>query len=142
LEQIEAALDAEIDPERAADLDAKFHHAIALATRNDVLVKLVETSMEVLNLTRRRNLQTPERRRLSHEAHHAIFEAIRAGDAIGAERAMTDHIRGLAALVIQLNDAAPVGTRRRSPEFGKGARNGESEAQTGEREPTEWGKQT
>jgi GntR family transcriptional regulator, transcriptional repressor for pyruvate dehydrogenase complex len=137
LQQFEEALKAESEPERAADLDASFHHAIALATRNDVLVKLVETSMEVLNLTRLRNLQTPARRRLSHEAHHAIFEAIRVGDAIGSERAMTEHIRGLAAFVVQENAALPGGARRWSAESGKGAPNSMHEGETRERQPTE-----
>jgi DNA-binding FadR family transcriptional regulator len=70
-----------------------------------VLVKLVETSMEVLNQTRRRNLQTPERRRLSRDAHRAILAAIEVGDAETAERAMTDHIRGVASLVMGADDA-------------------------------------
>lgn len=105
LQRITAELESETDPERAADLDAQFHHAIALATRNHVLVKLVETSMEVLNQTRRRNLQTPERRRLSRDAHRAILAAIEAGDAEMAERAMTNHIRGVAALVMGADDA-------------------------------------
>jgi GntR family transcriptional repressor for pyruvate dehydrogenase complex len=105
LQRITAELESEADPERAADLDAQFHHAIALATRNHVLVKLVETSMEVLNQTRRRNLQTPERRRLSRDAHRAILAAIEAGDAETAERAMTDHIRGVASLVMGADDA-------------------------------------
>ena len=106
LHRISAALDAEADPVRAADLDAQFHHAIALATRNHVLVMLVETSLEVLNQTRRRNLQTPERRRISREAHRAILAAVEAGDGEAAEGAMTDHIRGVAALVMQA-DGAP-----------------------------------
>ena len=101
LHRISAALDAEGDPERAADLDAEFHHAIAVATRNNVLVKLVERSMELLNQTRRRNLQTPERRRMSRDAHRAILAAIEARDGDAAERAMTDHIRGVAALVMR-----------------------------------------
>jgi GntR family transcriptional regulator, transcriptional repressor for pyruvate dehydrogenase complex len=105
LQRITAELESETDPERAADLDARFHHAIALATRNHVLVKLVETSMEVLNQTRRRNLQTPERRRLSRDAHRAILAAIETGDAEAAERAMTDHIRGVASLVMGADDA-------------------------------------
>src|SRR5919198_123198 len=101
LHRISAALDAEADPEQAADLDAQFHHAIAVATRNNVLVQLVETSMELLNQTRRRNLQTPERRRMSRDAHRAILAAIEARDGDAAERAMTDHIRGVAALVMR-----------------------------------------
>ena len=89
------------DPERAADLDAAFHHAIAVATRNHVLVKLVETSMELLNQTRRRHLQTPERRRMSLDAHRAILAAIEAHDGEAAGQAMTDHIRGVAASVMR-----------------------------------------
>jgi GntR family transcriptional regulator, transcriptional repressor for pyruvate dehydrogenase complex len=101
LSRISAALEAESDPAKAADLDAQFHHAIALATRNHVLVMLVETSLEVLNQTRRENLQTPARLRTSRDAHRAILAAIEAGDADAAGRAMTDHIRGVAALVMR-----------------------------------------
>jgi GntR family transcriptional repressor for pyruvate dehydrogenase complex len=100
LDGIAAELEAESDPDRAADLDARFHHAIALATRNHVLVMLVETSLEVLNQTRRRNLQTPARLEMSRKAHRAILAAIEAGDADAAGRAMTDHIRAVAALVL------------------------------------------
>lgn len=99
--RISAALEAESDPAKASDLDAQFHHATALATRNHVLVMLVETSMEVLNETRRANLQTPERLRMSRDAHSAILAAIEAGDPDTAGRAMTDHIRGVAALLMQ-----------------------------------------
>ncbi len=100
LNRISADLEAEDDPGKAADLDARFHHAIALATRNHVLVMLVETSLEVLNQTRRRNMQTPARLEMSRRAHRAILAAIEAGDPDAAGRAMTDHIREVAALVM------------------------------------------
>lgn len=101
LRRVAAALEQEGDPRRAAELDADFHHAIALATRNEILVKLVETSMEVLHLTRQQNLQTAERRRVSREGHQAVFTAIKRGDAAAAEVAMTEHIRNIAAFVIK-----------------------------------------
>lgn len=107
LGRISRELEAEANPERAADLDARFHHAIALATRNNVLVTLVETSMEVLNQTRRRNLQTPERRRVSREAHRIIVAAISARDAVAAEQAMTEHIRAVAAVVMHTDVHPP-----------------------------------
>ena len=99
--RIDCTLVRAIDSARAADLDARFHHAIALATRNHVLVMLVETSLEVLNQTRRRNLQTPVRLEMSRRAHRAILAAIEAGDPDAAGLAMTDHIREVAALVMQ-----------------------------------------
>jgi GntR family transcriptional repressor for pyruvate dehydrogenase complex len=101
LSRISADLEAEDDPAKAADLDAQFHHAIALATRNHVLVMLVETSLEVLNQTRRQNLQTPARLEMSRRAHRAILAAIEAGDPDAAGHAMTNHIREVAALVIR-----------------------------------------
>jgi GntR family transcriptional repressor for pyruvate dehydrogenase complex len=101
LREIAASLDGESDPIRASDLDADFHHAIALATRNAVLIKLVETSMEVMNRSRRRALQSPERRRRSTTAHRAILDAIERGDAVAAEEAMTHHIHGVADAVMQ-----------------------------------------
>ena len=101
LTRISADLEAEDDPAKAADLDAQFHHAIALATRNHVLVMLVETSLEVLNQTRRQNLQTPARLEMSRRAHRAILVAIEAGDPDAAGRAMTNHIREVAALVMR-----------------------------------------
>ena len=117
LRKLTEELDAESDPARAADLDARFHHAIALATRNHVLVMLVETSLEVLNQTRRRNLQTPARLEMSRRAHRAILAAIEAGDPDAAGLAMTDHIREVAALVMQAdrpthNDSEIDGRRR------------------------------
>ena len=62
---------------------------------------LVETSLEVLNQTRRQNLQTPARLEMSRRAHRAILAAIEAGDPDAAGRAMTNHIREVAALVMR-----------------------------------------
>jgi GntR family transcriptional repressor for pyruvate dehydrogenase complex len=100
LQQVSDLLETETDPTRAAALDAQFHLTIARATHNSVLVKLVETSMEALNQTRRQNLQTKERRRLSRTAHSKILAAIQARDGDAAEQAMLEHIRGVAALVL------------------------------------------
>ena len=57
--------------------------------------------MEVLNQTRRRNLQTPAAAEMSRRPHRAILAAIEAGDPDAAGLAMTDHIREVASLVMQ-----------------------------------------
>jgi GntR family transcriptional regulator, transcriptional repressor for pyruvate dehydrogenase complex len=107
LQHVSDLLETETDPTRAAALDAQFHLTIAQATHNSVLVKLVETSMEALNQTRRQNLQTTERRRLSRTAHRKILAAIQVRDGDAAEAAMLEHIRGVAALVLGARQTSP-----------------------------------
>jgi GntR family transcriptional repressor for pyruvate dehydrogenase complex len=80
--------------------DLAFHSALAAATHNALFALLIESMREPLAASMR---WSHVRRRgardfaQAHAVHEAIFEAVRAGDADGAERAMRAHFADVAA---------------------------------------------
>ena len=74
----------------APDKDLQFHHTIALAARNPVMVKVLDVLIKVLR-------NTPELRpaaeREELEGHRRILAALTRRDASGAERAMRRHLQ-------------------------------------------------
>jgi GntR family transcriptional regulator, transcriptional repressor for pyruvate dehydrogenase complex len=78
--------------EPAVDEDSEFHYSIALAARNEVLLKLMDVLMGLLRKMRERSLQTPGRQTKSLAGHRRILRAVARGDAGGAEAAMQRHL--------------------------------------------------
>jgi GntR family transcriptional repressor for pyruvate dehydrogenase complex len=76
--------------------DAAFHHAIALAARNEILLHLVEAMAEVIQETRIESLSEPGRPVRSLEAHRRILAAIESRNKEGAAEAMRQHLRVVA----------------------------------------------
>ncbi|MGA8867321.1 MAG: FCD domain-containing protein, partial [Candidatus Sulfotelmatobacter sp.] len=76
--------------------DAAFHHAIALAARNEVLLHMVEMMADVIDETRVESLSEPGRPPRSLEAHRKILAAIEAGSSQQAAEAMRSHLREVA----------------------------------------------
>jgi len=74
------------------EADMAFHAALAEATHNRALLRLGATLMEVLAPSRDTHLQTPERSHLSLLSHRRILEAIQAGSATQARKAMEEHV--------------------------------------------------
>src|SRR5271166_4016075 len=68
--------------------DSEFHYAIALASDNDVILKVVDVLMDLLRETRESSLQVEGRQEKSLAGHHRILSALKLGDAAGAESAM------------------------------------------------------
>ena len=99
LQQLFAAFEAETSAIRSAELDAAFHHAVAEATANSLLVQVVEFSGEWLRATRREALQGRRRRAMSIASHRAVLRAIAAHDPVAAAAAMEQHIREVSAFV-------------------------------------------
>lgn len=89
--------------------DSGFHYALAEATGNEVLVRIVDSLMDLLLQTRQESLQNPERRVKSLGQHRAILRAIEARDAKTAERQMLDHIQGIEELVFSRRQPSPAG---------------------------------
>jgi GntR family transcriptional repressor for pyruvate dehydrogenase complex len=79
--------------------DAAFHYSIAQATGNEVLLRIVDSLMDLLRKTREASLQHPERPARSLKQHWAILEAMEARKPAAAERHMRDHIREIEELV-------------------------------------------
>src|ERR1700674_4838201 len=76
--------------------DAAFHHAIALAARNQILLHLIDAMAEVIQESRVESLSEPGRPPRSLEAHRRILAAIESGSAERAAEAMRSHLRVVA----------------------------------------------
>lgn len=76
--------------------DTDFHHAIALAARNEVLLHLVDAMADVIEESRVESLSEPGRPPRSLQAHRRILEAIESRDALRAADAMRAHLREVA----------------------------------------------
>ena len=74
------------------DADTAFHFALAAATHNSALLKVVSAVEDILRLSRDRSLQEPGRAQRSLASHRQILEKVMAGDAEGARLAMEYHL--------------------------------------------------
>jgi GntR family transcriptional repressor for pyruvate dehydrogenase complex len=83
----------------AIEEDSSFHHTLARASGNRVLLLLVESCMDLLRESRRLNLQSPERARRSLEGHFELLQAIKERNAEGAFQAMRRHLEGIEAAI-------------------------------------------
>jgi GntR family transcriptional repressor for pyruvate dehydrogenase complex len=93
----------------AVKQDAMFHYLIASVTGNEVLVRIVDSLMDLLQKTRETSLQTTKRRGQSLKQHRAILSAIEARSPVAAERRMRDHIRAIEGLAFSV-EQQPAGT--------------------------------
>jgi GntR family transcriptional repressor for pyruvate dehydrogenase complex len=76
--------------------DMAFHHAIALASRNAILLHLIDAMAEVIQESRIESLSEPGRPPRSLEAHRRILAAIESRDARLAAEEMRQHLRVVA----------------------------------------------
>jgi len=79
--------------------DTAFHAALARATRNRVLVRLMETLNALLVESRTLTLKQKGRPERSIRGHEAVVDAVRGRDADAAAHAMNRHIDEIAALL-------------------------------------------
>jgi GntR family transcriptional repressor for pyruvate dehydrogenase complex len=105
-----SALADESDPSpvsRFFTLDIDFHHRIAEATRNQLLIAAVEDARAALFLPVGGIFPTLDPR--ANQFHVEIFEGIEAQDPERAERAMIDHITLTQESLLELSRAASQG---------------------------------
>ncbi len=76
----------------AIDEDSEFHYAIATATSNRVILRVLDVLMDLLRESRERSLQVVGRLQRSLDGHRRILDAIRRRDASAAEAAMRQHL--------------------------------------------------
>jgi DNA-binding GntR family transcriptional regulator len=95
-----AELLAAMDREQASDdsaelklLNERFHHMIAVASGNALLVERLDDLWTWVTLSRTTAWSTTGRGRTSRDEHHAIYEAIRARDPDRARTLAEDHVR-------------------------------------------------
>lgn len=89
-------LEAETDPDRAVELDVRFHVLIGRSTHNPLLARLMETASEWVGPSRSGAMLTTARREASSAAHRAIAEAIGNHDSDAAAAAMAAHVATVA----------------------------------------------
>ncbi|MDU8928104.1 FCD domain-containing protein [Alisedimentitalea sp. MJ-SS2] len=82
-------------------LDDAFHLGLARAAHNHVVTGVIRSINSVVGQVRSEAYQGPQRNAVSLDGHRAILDAIRAGDADAARRAMNRHITQIRGLVVE-----------------------------------------
>ena len=77
---------------RGVEGDEHFHGAVTAAAHSQLLSRLMGEIAHLIRETRIESLSQPGRPTASLAGHRAIADAIRAGDADGAARAMHEHV--------------------------------------------------
>jgi len=80
--------------------DSEFHYAIALASGNSVVLKVLDTLMDLLRDSRERSLQVEGRQHKSVAGHRRILSAIKKHDSDAAKMAMRRHIEDVQEIVL------------------------------------------
>jgi GntR family transcriptional repressor for pyruvate dehydrogenase complex len=99
------------DPETFIETDVGFHEALARATHNDLFLVILSSIAHVMRDVRRLGLRVPGTPARALDYHRRIFDAVRAGDAEGARRAMSQHMDEARQTIAEAlkSDAAPAG---------------------------------
>jgi len=87
--------------ELAIEEDSEFHYAIATATKNSVVLKVLDVLMDLLRESRERSLQVEGRLQRSFAGHRRILGAIKRRDAAAAEAAMRRHLKEIEEIVLK-----------------------------------------
>lgn len=99
-------MEKETDLERYAELDRIFHQAISQYTHNPLLAQLTDLIATEIAPSRRRAVQSPERRAASSVAHRRIFEALAEHDAARAEAEARAHVESVLREALQAVSSA------------------------------------
>jgi GntR family transcriptional regulator, transcriptional repressor for pyruvate dehydrogenase complex len=94
------------DGESAIVEDSEFHYAIALASGNSVVLKVLDTLMDLLRDSRERSLQVEGRPQKSLTAHRRILAALTRHDGEAAKLAMRRHIENVEKIVLGITHHA------------------------------------
>ncbi|HYL12927.1 MAG TPA: FadR/GntR family transcriptional regulator [Terriglobales bacterium] len=86
--------------EVAIEEDSQFHYAIARASENTVVLKVLDALMDLLLEVRERSLQVEGRPQKSSAGHWRILRAIQRHDATAAHKAMRRHIEDVEEIVL------------------------------------------
>lgn len=82
------------------DLDRTFHTAIARASRNQVSVRVLQLTNELLAESRRNYVSTPERRHITYIRHTEILSAIESRKPQAARDAMLTHLEEIERAIL------------------------------------------
>ena len=90
--------------ETGVDADTAFHFALASATHNSALIKVVSAVEHILRLSRDQSLQEPGRAQRSLASHRQILDNVRAGDVTAAREAMEYHLTSVEPSILSGNE--------------------------------------
>lgn len=82
--------------------DSEFHYAIALASNNSAILKVVDVLMDLLRDTREQSLQGEGRPQKSLAGHRRILAALKRRDAAAAESAVRRHLQEIENIALKL----------------------------------------
>jgi len=88
--------------ESAISEDSEFHYAIALASGNSVVLKVLDTLMDLLRDSRERSLQVEGRPEKSLAGHRRILSGIKRRNPEAARTAMLRHIEKVEEIVLKI----------------------------------------
>jgi GntR family transcriptional repressor for pyruvate dehydrogenase complex len=91
--------------------DTAFHAALARATRNRVVVRIMETLNDLLVESRKLTLKPKGRPERSLQGHEAVVAALSRRDADAAARAMNEHIDQIADLLQHASEPAGISSQ-------------------------------
>lgn len=86
--------------EMTIEEDSEFHYTIAMASRNSVILKVLDLLMDLLRETRERSLQLAGRPQKSLAGQRQVLAAIKKGNSAAAEAAMRRHIEDVERIVL------------------------------------------
>lgn len=92
--------------------DTQFHYLLAQATGNEILVRIMDSLMDLLLKTREESLQHDKRPARSLKQHRSLLRAIETRNPRAAERLMYQHIAEIEELVFSQGKQPPA---ERSP---------------------------
>ena len=98
--------------ETGMEADTAFHRALAEASKNGVLLRLVDGIVDLLAESRERALQVGDRPRTSLDMHREVLKAIKDGDARRSGRAMRRHIKVVRNYILGLIKEGSEGAKR------------------------------
>lgn len=109
------------NPDHYARTDLAFHRRVAQASGNLLFPRILKAIHSIFILELEMTVRIPGATDRSFSFHRSIFEAIKRGDAVSAERRMAEH---LSDVEMQLIELKPV---RRMGQTKSGASSGQSE---------------
>lgn len=92
LDKLEAAVTNALTPPGGPAFALNFHVELAAASGNPVVQELIGSLLKVRVREQQQIRQFYDNRNRDYEEHRAIFEAVRAGDAIAAEHLTREHL--------------------------------------------------
>lgn len=107
LRELIAASDRDPDPDSSVRLDVAFHVAVARAAGNPLLASLGELTASWTVEARVYSHLEGEGRRVSHEGHARVLDALERRDADAAAHEMAEHLRQIRAVIDNVRLAEP-----------------------------------